>query len=125
MLQFGLRLGALPRNLMTTMPRPVPLIRGLLADPRTVVSPARTQDNANRGWSPGQQSRIQGVCVGMPRRTDETSIPHRRPHERNFRPLRRCRTGCAICVREGWSRRTIGTLFPGSPYWMRSHLLRA
>lgn len=46
MLQFGLRLGARPRNLVTTTPRPVPLIRRLLADPRTVVSRARTRDNA-------------------------------------------------------------------------------
>ncbi|SEH26456.1 Large terminase phage packaging protein [Methylobacterium sp. 275MFSha3.1] len=46
MLQFGLRLGARPRNLVTTTPRPVPLIRRLLADPRTVVSRARTHDNA-------------------------------------------------------------------------------
>ena len=41
MLQFGLRLGARPRNLVTTTPRPVPLIRRLLADPRTVVSRAQ------------------------------------------------------------------------------------
>ena len=46
MLQFGLRLGTRPRNLVTTTPRPVPLIRRLLADPRTVVSRARTRDNA-------------------------------------------------------------------------------
>lgn len=47
MLQFGLRLGARPRNLVTTTPRPIPLIRRLLADPRTVVSRARTADNAD------------------------------------------------------------------------------
>ncbi|GJE60506.1 hypothetical protein MPOCJGCO_2618 [Methylobacterium trifolii] len=46
MLQFGLRLGRNPRNLVTTTPRPIPLIRRLLADPRTVVSRARTADNA-------------------------------------------------------------------------------
>ncbi|WP_375465278.1 terminase large subunit domain-containing protein, partial [uncultured Methylobacterium sp.] len=47
MLQFGLRLGARPRNLVTTTPRPIPLIRRLLADPRTVVSRARTADNVD------------------------------------------------------------------------------
>ncbi|WP_336487303.1 DNA-packaging protein [Methylobacterium nigriterrae] len=46
MLLFGLRLGARPRNLVTTTPRPIPLIRRLMADPRTVVSRARTADNA-------------------------------------------------------------------------------
>ncbi len=46
MLQFGLRLGAAPRQVVTTTPRPVPLIRRLLAAPTTVVTRARTADNA-------------------------------------------------------------------------------
>ncbi len=46
MIQFGLRLGARPRNLVTTTPRPIPLIRRILADPLTVVSRSRTADNA-------------------------------------------------------------------------------
>jgi phage terminase large subunit-like protein len=45
-LQFGLRLGAHPRLLATTTPRPTALIRRLLADPATAVSRARTRDNA-------------------------------------------------------------------------------
>ncbi|AWN35227.1 ATP-binding protein [Methylobacterium radiodurans] len=46
MLQFGLRLGRHPRILVTTTPRSIPLLRRLLADPRTAVSRARTHDNA-------------------------------------------------------------------------------
>jgi phage terminase large subunit-like protein len=46
MLQFGLRLGAHPRQLITTTPRPIPLIQRLASDPRVAVSRARTQDNA-------------------------------------------------------------------------------
>ncbi|MFC0283039.1 DNA-packaging protein [Camelimonas abortus] len=46
MLQFGLRLGERPRQLVTTTPRPMPLLRALLADPRAVVTRARTRDNA-------------------------------------------------------------------------------
>ncbi|GEP06769.1 DNA-packaging protein [Methylobacterium oxalidis] len=46
MLQFGLRVGTRPRGLVTTTPRPIPLLRRLLSDPRTVVSRARTADNA-------------------------------------------------------------------------------
>jgi phage terminase large subunit-like protein len=46
MLQFGLRLGARPRQLVTTTPRPIPLIKRLLADPRTVVTRASTHRNA-------------------------------------------------------------------------------
>ena len=33
MLQFGLRLGARPRQVVTTTPRPIPLIRALIEDP--------------------------------------------------------------------------------------------
>jgi phage terminase large subunit-like protein len=46
MLQFGLRLGGKPRQVATTTPRPIPLIKRLLGDPRCVVTRARTRDNA-------------------------------------------------------------------------------
>jgi len=52
MLQFGLRLGEDPRVLVTTTPRPVPLLRALAADPATAVRHIRTTDNA-RHLSPG------------------------------------------------------------------------
>ena len=45
MLQFGLRLGE-PRAVVTTTPRPLPLLRRLLEDPAAAVSRARTSDNA-------------------------------------------------------------------------------
>ncbi|UFS78753.1 terminase family protein [Tardiphaga sp. 37S4] len=44
-LQFGLRLGARPRQLITTTPRPLPLIKRLLVDPRTRVTRAPTVAN--------------------------------------------------------------------------------
>jgi phage terminase large subunit-like protein len=46
MLQFGLRLGERPRQLVTTTPRPIPLIKRLIADPRTAVTRASTHANA-------------------------------------------------------------------------------
>jgi phage terminase large subunit-like protein len=46
MLQFCLRLGSHPRQMVTTTPRPIPLIKRLLADPRVAVTRARTADNA-------------------------------------------------------------------------------
>jgi phage terminase large subunit-like protein len=46
MLQFGLRLGARPRQLITTTPRPTKLIKRLIADPRTAVTRAATHANA-------------------------------------------------------------------------------
>jgi phage terminase large subunit-like protein len=46
MLQFALRLGARPRALVTTTPRPLPLLKRLMADPATVVTRAATHANA-------------------------------------------------------------------------------
>jgi phage terminase large subunit-like protein len=46
MLQFCLRLGDAPRQAVTTTPRPVPLLKRLLADPRTAVSRSTTEANA-------------------------------------------------------------------------------
>ncbi len=45
MLQFGLRLGTRPRQVVTTTPRPIPLVKRLLADPATMVSRTITDDN--------------------------------------------------------------------------------
>lgn len=47
MLQFGLRLGARPRSLITTTPRPIALLKKIMADPKTVITRGRTYDNAN------------------------------------------------------------------------------
>jgi phage terminase large subunit-like protein len=47
MLQFGLRLGERPRQVITTTPRPIALIKRLIADPLTVVTRAGTADNAH------------------------------------------------------------------------------
>jgi phage terminase large subunit-like protein len=46
MLQLALRLGEFPRQLVTTTPRPIELLRRLLADPATVISRMKTEDNA-------------------------------------------------------------------------------
>lgn len=45
MLQFGLRLGRNPQQVVTTTPRPTALIKRLLQDKNCVVTKARTQDN--------------------------------------------------------------------------------
>lgn len=46
MLQFGLRLGERPRQVITTTPRPIALLKRLIADPRTAVTRAGTVANA-------------------------------------------------------------------------------
>ena len=45
-LRFGLRLGDRPRTVVTTTPRPTPLIRNLHAHPRSHVTTGSTFDNA-------------------------------------------------------------------------------
>src|SRR3954454_10184769 len=47
MLQFGLRLGSQPRQLITTTPRPTTFLKGLIENPTSVVTRATTRDNAN------------------------------------------------------------------------------
>jgi len=46
MLQFGLRLGGRPRQVVTTTPRPIALIKRLMDDPKTMVTRAATVLNA-------------------------------------------------------------------------------
>ena len=45
MLMFGLRLGTAPQVVATTTPRPIPLLRDLLANPRCVVTRGNTFEN--------------------------------------------------------------------------------
>lgn len=46
MLQFGLRLGAHPQAMVTTTPRPLPLLRQLVKDETTVITRGSTFENA-------------------------------------------------------------------------------
>lgn len=45
-LQFGLRLGRRPRQVITTTPRPIPVLKEIIASPTTVVTRGSTYDNA-------------------------------------------------------------------------------
>jgi phage terminase large subunit-like protein len=67
MLQFGLRLGLNPRAIVTTTPRPLPLIKRLLSDPTTVISHTRTIDNAAHlaaSFITEMQRRYHGTALG-------------------------------------------------------------
>lgn len=46
-LQFGLRLGDNPRQMITTTPRPIPIVKEIMNDPMTVVTRGNTMDNAS------------------------------------------------------------------------------
>lgn len=67
MLQFGLRLGASPRQLVTTTPRSTPLMLALVKDPGTVLRRIRTVDNeANLagGFIDAIRERYRGTRLG-------------------------------------------------------------
>jgi phage terminase large subunit-like protein len=64
MLQFGLRLGERPRQLITTTPRPIPLIKRLIADARTLVTRAATQVNRDH-LSPAFLETVVARYAGM------------------------------------------------------------
>lgn len=61
-LQLGLRLGASPRCVATTTPRPVPLVQRLVKS-GAVVTHARTQDNADH-LAPGFVAQMQAAYGG-------------------------------------------------------------
>src|SRR4051794_17814515 len=67
MLMFGLRLGQDPRCVVTTTPRPIKLLRELIADPKVVVTRGRTEENA-RNLAPAFLEQIvrryQGTRLG-------------------------------------------------------------
>ncbi|MEM8749406.1 MAG: terminase family protein [Pseudomonadota bacterium] len=57
MLQFGLRLGDFPRQVVTTTPRPIALLKSLMADDRTRLTKMSTADNRSN-LAPGFLDRV-------------------------------------------------------------------
>jgi predicted phage terminase large subunit-like protein len=66
-IQFGARLGAHPRGIITTTPRPTKLMRSILADSGTAVTRGTTYDNVVVAIDPattsGKQSDDTGIVV--------------------------------------------------------------
>ena len=70
MLQFGLRLGAQPRQMVSTTPRPTPLIKQLLGDLNCAVTRAETKANAANladGFMDRIEARYGGTNMGVDR----------------------------------------------------------
>ena len=63
MLQFALRLGVSPREVVTTTPKPIPLLKRLLAEPRVIVRRSKTQENAEN-LAPGFLKTVVGRYAG-------------------------------------------------------------
>ncbi len=67
MLQFGLRLGARPRQLITTTPRPTRLLKRLYANPELTLTHMRTDENAANlasGFMKAIRARYAGSRLG-------------------------------------------------------------
>jgi len=67
MLQFGLRLGKSPRQLVTTTPRATPLVLALVKDQATRVTRIRTEDNSSNlaaGFLDAIRARYGGTRLG-------------------------------------------------------------
>lgn len=67
MLQFALRLGKAPSALVTTTPRPVPVLKALMADPGTQTRRIRTSDNKGNlapGFIAAMAGRYGGTRLG-------------------------------------------------------------
>ncbi len=65
MLQFGLRLGDDPRQIVTTTPRANPALIRIMEDPATVTTRSPTEDNA-ANLAPGFLRRMQTRYAGRP-----------------------------------------------------------
>lgn len=63
MLQFGLRLGADPRAVVTTTPKPVRLIKAIVGEDGTIVTRGSTYDNA-ANLAPSQLERLRRLYEG-------------------------------------------------------------
>ena len=63
MLQFGLRLGLNPRQVVTTTPRPLPLLKNMLADAAVRVRRMKMQENA-ANLAPGFVKHVNGLYGG-------------------------------------------------------------
>ncbi len=91
MLQFGLRLGARPRQVVTTTPRPVPIVKRLLADEATVITRAMKQAAASpicmRSFHHRRLSSPSAKSVRAPKlsKTPDTSLRHITAHPASCR----------------------------------------
>ena len=63
MLQFALRIGDHPRVIVTTTPRPIPIIKELMASPNTVIVRGSTMDNRGN-LAPSFLKQIQARYAG-------------------------------------------------------------
>ena len=66
MLQLGLRLGERPRAVVTTTPRPGPVLRGIMAEPDTIVTggPTCANPHTSPAWKRAVESRYAGTRLG-------------------------------------------------------------
>ena len=92
MLQFGLRLGTRPRQVITTTPRPIALLKRLIADPTTALTHAGTRGEClqpvRRRFSTRSSSaiRARGSAARSSTARSSRSAPTRCGRARGSRP---------------------------------------
>ena len=66
MLQLGLRLGDHPRALVTTTPRPGPVLTGIIAEPDTITTggPTKANPHTSRAWLKSVHALYAGTRLG-------------------------------------------------------------
>ena len=106
MLQFGLRLGERPRQVITTTPRLIALIKKLIADPATALTRAGTQrqrPQSGAGLSRPRAHALRRHAAGAPgdRRRDRRGAPGCAVDARRARNLPRRKGAFAIAHRGG------------------------
>lgn len=94
-LQLGLRLGNWPRQVVTTTPKPLPLLKRLMNDPKTEVSRMKTGDNTDN-LAPGFLEHVTqlygGTSLGR-QELDGELIENREDGLWSRQTLERCRVG--------------------------------
>jgi phage terminase large subunit-like protein len=94
MLQFGLRLGDWPRALVTTTPRPGPVLKSIMEDPETVVTggPTRRNPHVSAAWKRGAYARYAATRLGR-QELDAELLPDAPGALWSVELLDRCRAG--------------------------------
>ena len=113
-LMLGLRLGERPRTIVTTTPRPLPLLKRILALPRCARTEGRTDENPHlpRDFREAVEAMFGGTRLG--RQELEGLLLEELEGALWTRELLEAARGPASAPREGWSRVVIGLDPPAS-----------
>ena len=110
MLQLGLRLGAHPKALVTTTPRPGPVLRAIMDEPDTVVTggPTRANPHLPDAWKARVERLYAGTRLGR-QELDGELLPDAAGALWSVELIERCRVESPSRLREGLGEGESGT----------------